>query len=342
MARMLRPAVVAVVIAVLATGSAGPSPWTVEACAQSRDPMAPPQPPPKPLPNPSQRSEDEDDDWQGDRTPDGPVPRRFLDDGFLPEFDGEWGLPDELLAELGRMSAIYEARAAGFTAIETARSAKYQDQEAGKENVRRYAYILKTSTARTGVDEVRNELNKRGQIGSEVADAERFPPAYAWIYLFHAFNQPYFSYRLLGDRLDGFDWVREIQFRGALPFAEGRDIREWEGVILVDVVTNTPVEIRAQPSSQVERMRQMFQNWSKSFNLAGYRTGPKPFGFRCEIECRERRSGLTYPSRLRYDTFRAIRPGRAVPWAASSRFYTDYRLFGVTTEETVADAPGSR
>jgi hypothetical protein len=239
------------------------------------------------------------------------------------------------------MSGAYERRATGFTAMETARSARYEGGEAGKEDVRRYAYILQTAEQRIGVDEIRNSIGKRGDLGGRVDDGERFPPAYGWIYLFHEVNQPFFSYRLLGDGFEGFDWVRRIQFRGALPFTDGRDIRQWEGVILVDAVTNTPIEIRAQPSSQVERLRQQFQNWSKSFNLAGYRTGPRPFGYRCEVEFRERRVGLTYPSRLRYDTFRAVSPRRTVRWAASSRFYSDYRLFGVETEETVGGASGA-
>jgi hypothetical protein len=309
------------------------------ALAQARDPMGPPQPPPPPMPSPSDRaSEDEDDDWKGGETREPERRTGLLDDGFLPDFEGEWGLDEELLAELASMSAVYEDQATGFTAIETARTARYQDGEAGKEDVRRYAYILRTMEGSVNVDEIRNVIRRNGRLGDEVVDAEQFPAAYTWIFLFHETNQPYFSYRLLGDRFEGFDWVREIQFRGALPFSDGQDIRQWEGVILVDAVSNMPLEIRSQPSAQADRLRQMFQNWSKSFNLAGFRTGPRPFGYRCEVEFRERRAGLSFPSRLRYDTYRAVSPNRTVRWSASSRFYTDYRLFGVETEERVAEA----
>ena len=44
---------------------------------------------------------------------------------------------------------------------------------------------------------------------------------------------------LLGDGFEGFDWVRRIQFRGALPFTDGRDIRQWEGTVLVDAFTHS-------------------------------------------------------------------------------------------------------
>ena len=309
--------------------------FVAPALGQSRDPMGPPQLPPPPMPTESERK---GEDWKGDRERDEDSDNRpgAFDDGFLPDFEGEWGLAEELLVELASMSEVYAERATGFTAIETARSAKYDAGEAGKEQLREYAYILRTGEVPPAFDEVRNKIGKRGSIGKEVIDAERFPPAYGWIFLFHERHQPYFAYRLVDERFEGFDWVREIQFRGALPFSDGKDIRQWEGTILVDAVHNTPIEIRAQPSSQSERLRQMFQNWSKSFNLAGYRTGPRPFGYRCEVAFRERRAGLTFPSRLRYDTFRAVSPKRTVPWEASTRTYGDYRLFGVATEETVA------
>ena len=333
----LPPRPIAAALLTLLIASAG---VVVPALAQTRDPMGPPNLPPPPLPSESERK---GDDWKGDREgedegQDGS--RGLLDDDFLPDFGGEWGLPADLLAKLASMSEVYAERATGFTATETARAATYDAGEAGKEKVREYAYILRTGDVPPAFEEVRNLIGRRGGIGKEVEDSERFPPAYGWIFLFHERHQPYFAYRLVGERFEGFDWVREIQFRGALPFSDGKDIRQWEGTILVDAVHNTPIEIRAQPSSQVERLRQMFQNWSKSFNLAGYRTGPRPFGYRCEVEFRERRAGLTFPSRLRYDTFRAVSPKRTVPWAASSRSYDDYRLFGVATEETVAaEAP---
>lgn len=327
-------------LAALLTGIASLPGTVVPARAQVGDPMGPPQPPPPPVPS-ERPQEDDEDDWKGARADREEPPGSPLADDFLPDFDGEWGLEDALLDELARMSAIYEDRATGFTAIETHRTARYRDGEAGDEDVRRYAYILRTTEDSIRVDEVRNVIKSGGRLGTEIVDAEPFPSAYTWIFLFHETNQPYFSYRLIGDHFEGFDWVHEIQFRGALPFTDGKDIRQWEGIILVDAVSNTPLEIRAQPSSQTERLRQQFQSWSKSWNIAGFRSGPRPFGYRCEVEFRERRSGLAFPSRLRYDTYRAVSPQRAVRWAASSRYYTDYRLFGVETRETVANPPAS-
>ena len=62
----------------------------------------------------------------------------------------------------------------------------------------------------------------------------------------------------MGDRFDGFDWVREIQFRGTLGFTDGDDIRQWEGIVTVDAATFTPIQIQAQPRAQDERIKEMY------------------------------------------------------------------------------------
>ena len=56
---------------------------------------------------------------------------------------------------------------------------------------------------------------------TEVNDAEAFPPAYAWVFLFSQANQPFFAYRERGDRFEGYDWVRIFEFKGAVPYTDG-------------------------------------------------------------------------------------------------------------------------
>jgi hypothetical protein len=170
------------------------------------------------------------------------------------------------------------------------------------------------------------------------SDPERFPPAYAWVFLFSAFHEPYFEYRDLGESLDGFDLVRTIQFRGGLPFTDGRDIRQWEGLVILDAANLTPIEILAQPSDQDVRLRAMYEAWAHSFNLVGYRSGPRPFGYRCQVEFRLRLEGLSYPTYLRYESFRAVGREQRVRWTASMRTYDGYKLFGVETVEEVEPA----
>jgi len=136
-----------------------------------------------------------------------------------------------------------------------------------------------------------------------------------------------------GDRFEGYDWVRIFEFKGAVPFTDGRDIRQWDGVALVDATTFTPVEIRVEPSRQQERLKLLFQRWAQSFNVIGYRTGPKPEGVSGRVVFQTRRDGLTFPTELRYTTFKAISPKHTVSIAASTREYSGYHFFETQTKE---------
>jgi len=258
-----------------------------------------------------------------------------------------WELPKETLDILRLRSEVYRDYAVRFICAETVRVAHYDaSAEATSEKTQYFDYML----LREGADlkEYREIVKKRQKNkdnsdaaadGKKVDDEEqRFPPAFAWVFLFDSFYQPYFMFRNLGDRFEGFDWVHEIQFRGALPFTDGRDIREWEGTVLVDAVTHTPIEIRAEPTAQRERIRALFDRWSQGFNLVGVRLAPRPFGYRCRVVFGLRRDSLTFPTELRYDTFRATGPKQFVPWMASVRVYNDYKFFKTETTETPGGA----
>ena len=256
-----------------------------------------------------------------------------------------------MLEALAREADLYRDYALRFTCTEEARIAHYDSSnEATRESVERFAYLLEREADGQTLREYREALKKRQRSGArdvqyeptgkEVDNDERFPPAYAWVFLFSPFHQPYFMYRSLGDRFEGFDWVHEIQFRGALPFTDGKDIREWEGTVLIDVVTLTPLEVRAEPTAQKERIRALFSQWSQAFNLLGFRLAPRPFGYRCRVAFGLRRERLSFPTELRYETFRAMGPKQFVPWMASVRGYGDYRFFKTSTTETTGGPAG--
>lgn len=296
--------------------------------AQEREvPGQPLGPPPPPLP--SKAREKAEEESQTSKT---------LADPVLEESDAAWGIPGELAKELAARADVYREYTRRFTCIEEARLAEYVNGVAEKERSRRYSYLLATDREGRGFVESRRVVTKGGDIRkSEARDEEAFPPAYAWVFLFSQRNQQYFSYRDRGDRFDGFDWVREIEFRGALPFTDGRDIRQWEGVALVDAATQAPIEIIAEPSNQRRRLKARFERWATAFNLAGLRMAPRPFGYRCRVEFRHLADDLNFPTRLRYDTFRAVSMKSVIPWEASTRTYSSYRFFQVDTDETVGD-----
>ena len=256
---------------------------------------------------------------------------------IVPENDKEWGLPEAFRDPLHTSSERYAAFARRFVCRETAIQADYDaDGSVDNEVQRVYNYLLLQSPEGESLVESRREYRKDGKLkDGEIGDNDPFPPAYAWVYLFSRFNQTYFAFRLLDERFDGFDWVYEIQFKGSLPYTDGRDIRQWEGKVLVDVVTGTPLQILAEPSGQTPRLEAMFRRYQSSFNVLGLRTAPKPLGYRADIDFRHQEKELRFPTRLRYNTFRAVATGKVIPIRASSRIYGGYQFFISETEEEI-------
>jgi len=256
---------------------------------------------------------------------------------LLPDDGSPWGLPADLSAKLAAVAEKYRDYAIKFTCTETVRKAKFDDGEAKKESSRSYGYLLERGDGQA-IREFRQRLKGDGTVTTnEVSDAEAFPPAYEWVFLFSKANQPYFAYRERGDRFEGYDWVRIFEFKGAIPYTDGRDIRQWDGVALLDATTLTPVEIRAEPSRQAERMKLLFDQWSQSFNIVGYRTGQKPEGFSGRVVFQTRRDSLSFPTELRYTAFRAVTSKRTEPTEVSAREYSGYQFFKTETEQKPGD-----
>lgn len=277
-------------------------------------------PPPRPV---EPRSEDHEKEG-------GPDPAYMT---LLPDDGSPWGIKPEVATKLAEVAAKYFEYAVKFTCTETVRKAKFDDGEAKKESTKTYGYLLSRGDGQS-VKEFRQKLKNDGTVtATEVVDAEAFPPAYEWVFLFSKANQSYFAYRERGDRFEGYDWVRIFEFKGAIPYTDGRDIRQWDGVALVDAATMTPVEIRAEPGRQQERLRLLFQRWAQSFNIVGFRTGAKPIGYSGRVLFQTRRDRLTFPTQLRYSTFRAVTPKSTEPTEASTREYAAYHFFQTEFEE---------
>lgn len=284
-------------------------------------PMVPPVSPPRQTPSDQDKDEETDPAYMT----------------LLPDDGSPWGLEPTMAEKLGAVAETYLEYAVRFTCNETVRRAKFSDGEAKKETVKKYGYLLERGDGRT-IGEYRQKMRSDGSVtDSTVNDPEAFPPAYAWVFLFAKVNQPYFAYRERGDRFEGYDWVRIFEFKGAVPYTDGRDIRQWDGVVLVDATTLTPVEIRAEPSRQAERLKLLFDRWSQSFNIVGFRTGPKPEGFSGRVVFQTRRDKLSFPTELRYTSFHAVSPKRTEPTAASMREYSGYRFFQTKTDERPGD-----
>ncbi len=256
---------------------------------------------------------------------------------LLPEDGTPWGLDPEIAKKLAGVAEKYFEYAVKFSCTETVRKARLEDREAKKETSKNYGYLLERGDGQS-IREFRQKMKSDGTVTTaEVVDAEAFPPAYEWVFLFSRSNQPYFAYRERGDRFEGYDWVRIFEFKGAVPYTDGRDIRQWDGVALLDATTMTPVEIRAEPGHQQERLKALFERWQQSFNIVGFRTGPKAIGFSGRVLFQTRRDELTFPTQLRYSTFRAVSPKSTEPTEASTRDYASYHFFETKTNEHPVD-----
>jgi hypothetical protein len=292
--------------------------------------MSPPPSRPRPSPSPS-ASPSSDKDKNA-----GPDPAYMT---LMPDDGSPWGLPADLTGRLAAVAEKYLEYAVKFTCTETVRRAKIDEREAKKETSRTYGYLLERGDGQS-IREFRQKLKADGSVSaSEISDAEAFPPAYEWVFLFSKANQPYFAYRERGDRFEGYDWVRIFEFKGAVPYTDGRDIRQWDGVALVDGTTLTPVEIRAEPGHQQERLKLLFERWSQSFNVVGFRTGPRAIGFSGRVLFQTRRDDLTFPTQLHYAAFKAVTPKSTEPTEASTRDYFDYHFFKTETNEHASDKP---
>ena len=290
--------------------------------------IAPKPSPPKPQPAPAEQDTDKEKEGES------PDPAYMT---LLPDDGSPWGLKPELAAKLAAVAEQYLEYAVKFTCEETVRKARFDEGEAKKETTKSYGYLLERGDGQS-IREFRQKMKSDGTVtGNGVDDAEAFPPAYAWVFLFSKANQSYFAYRERGDRFEGYDWVRIFEFKGAIPYTDGRDIRQWDGVVLVDAATLTPVELRAEPGRQQERLKVLFDRWSQSFNVAGFRVGPKPIGFSGRVLFQTRRDRLTFPTQLRYNAFRAVTPKRTEPTDASTREYASYRFFETATKERAGE-----
>jgi hypothetical protein len=252
---------------------------------------------------------------------------------IVPESSAPWGLEPQLLEALHRSADTYLQYSRRFVCEENARIAEYDGEgQVGREDVRNYEYLLLSGESGETVRELRQLRDRRGNIKDEVEDAEPFPPAYAWVFLFGRSHEAYFAFRKIDTYFEGFDLVHEIQFRGSLSFTDGRDVRQWEGTVLVDAFKLVPVVVRAEPANQRRRIEEIYRRWAQSFSILGMRTKAPPLGYQATIDYGHRRDGLAFPTLLRYDTFRAISPTQVVMVRASTRSYTNYR-FVVTGAE---------
>lgn len=214
-------------------------------------------------------------------------------------------LSPALLARLERRAQTSRALATRFACVENVRTTVRDARgEVRRESERDYDYLLiPTSVPARPYEE--NRLTDGGKPVRLQQAAPAVPVAYAWLQLFSPENQAQFSYRERGTLRDGFDEVVEIEFRGLLPFVDGRDIRQWEGVAWVDAATGGIVRIQAAPRDQDEivaaKRRWRHRRLRIAIALGGvvgktFRVAAPVRGVSCTLRFDERHGDLGLPS----------------------------------------------
>jgi len=249
-----------------------------------------------------------------------------------------WGLPQSMLDGLAREAEAYVTRSYRFSCVETERSVRYRPERSVFKE-RKFEYAPGGFYRGSAIPEFRLQIRSDGRVGKPVRARTRpFPTADDWTQLFSAVNRPLIIFRDWGIRLDGFDLVREIEFRGWLPFKDGRDVREWEGVALVEAVGLRLVAIRAHPRNQEARLPALYDRWARSWKIslgifAGplflpiktFRTARRPLAFHCWVRFDHRLAEIRLPTLLRYETHRAVSRTRTEPRVVSTWLYGNYR-----------------
>ena len=189
--------------------------------------------------------------------------------------------------------------------------------------------------------------------GNHKADfSDSFPPAFVWSYLFSNAYQPNFTYRYLGESFGGYRPAHRIAFRGIRKYDSGTDIREWEGIAIVDAETHEIMRIEAAPRNYAPIVEYKRKKYQMSFNLAGIRFKKKPRVYVLHIDFREMPIGadrprpvggdpereeasvMSLPTRVVWQEYRVNGSGSVFRKKTEERRYLDYRFFDVETRRS--------
>jgi hypothetical protein len=252
-----------------------------------------------------------------------------------------WGLSPMLLARLGEKSGEYETTALRFTCQESVERTRYRQHSSSGSETSRAAYLL-------AHDPVTGEWveHRASRVGPRGAPTRPTPLPYEWTFLFLPKNQPYFAYRKVDAAWDGFSRAATIQFRGALPFRTGSDIREWEGIATVDIDTGALLKIVAVQRDETVRLSALRRKYLRRVKISFGLLGGPPLVFtrfgrpidirRITLEFVAVKPTLTLPGDVREDVMKITEKGLR-PLVTIHRSYTAYRFFETRTREVNVD-----
>lgn len=260
-------------------------------------------------------------------------------------FSLQWGsdIPPELLEQLTARAEFNRTVAKKFKCSEIFRD---------NSGIRVFDYLLHEppKSRQAFADDV-EPLRFKGN-GKRKADfSDSIPPAFAWSYLFSDTHQSNFTYRYLGESVEGYARAHRIAFRGIRRFDRGTDTREWEGIAIVDAGTFEIIRIEAAPRNFAPIVEHQRRKYQMSFNIAGIRLRKKPRVHVLNIDFRktpiaadlshslvddsQREEGavMRLPNRIVWLEYRMNASGDFFRKWTEERRYLDYRFFDVEARE---------
>ena len=242
-------------------------------------------------------------------------------------------VPTQLLGRLAAKAELNRSIAKKFACMEEV----YREGKLAKS----FDYLL-GETPQRDIEALRFKGRRRASF------SDSFPPAFAWSLLFSGANQAFFTYRYLGESLDGYDLTHRITFRGTLSFQQGRDIREWEGSVIIDRTTLEIIRVEAVPRIYAQVLEFKRAQYRRSFTIGffgipiRFRRAPRVQVLEIEFNDIPVENDLSealdpkaiivrFPSTLVWLDYKVNFEDELVHKKTEERRYLEYRFFDVGT-----------
>ena len=258
------------------------------------------------------------------------APPDTRDDGPYPP---AWApLPEELARVLEAKSNGYARRALGFSVTESVREARYSSEEAKREKIEVYDYLLVREGA--GPEGFRAFRTRPGETKEERVDLP-FPEPLLWTQIFRPGIRSTLRFSVGDWHTTPYRLAIPVSWVSSAPVAGQRRITEWTGTAEVEYRSGNLVRIVARPSLQDERLKTELARYLTAFRFIGISFAPPPIGIELTVDFDFDHEGYTYPTRSELLTFQLVHEDQRRTVSRQVITYDDYRFFGTEVKDEI-------
>jgi hypothetical protein len=263
----------------------------------------------------------------------GPATGQALDETTAGPLPPEWTpLPEGLARVLEAKSNGYARRALGFSARESVREARYSNEEAKREKVKEYEFLLVREGA--GPEGFRAFRTRPGETREERVDLP-FPDAHLWSQIFQPGIRSTLRFTVGAWHTTPYRLAIPVSWVSSAPVASQRRITEWTGTVEVEYRTGNIVRVVARPTLQDERLATELARYLTAFRFIGIPFAPPPIGVELTVEYDYEHEGYTYPTRVELLTFQLVHEDQRRTVSRQVVTYDDYRFFGTEVRDEI-------